>query len=56
MTSTRYDVILAGLGAKGSSTAAHLAMRGQRVLGLERWTPGHRNGSSHGDSRIIREM
>lgn len=56
MTSTRYDVIVAGLGAMGSSTTAHLAMRGQRVLGLERWTPGHRNGSSHGDSRIIREM
>ena len=51
-----YDVIVAGLGAMGSATAAHLAMRGKRVLGLERWTPGHRNASSHGDSRIIREM
>lgn len=54
--SIRYDVIVAGLGAMGSATAAHLAMRGQRVLGLERWVPGHRFGSSHGDSRIIREM
>ncbi len=52
----QYDVIVAGLGAMGSATAAHLAMRGKRVLGLERWTPGHRNASSHGDSRIIREM
>src|SRR5215207_5460535 len=52
----RYDVIVAGLGAMGSSTAAHLAMRGKRVLGLGRWSPGHRHGSSHGDSRIIREM
>lgn len=51
-----YDVIVAGLGAMGSATAAHLAQRGQRVLGLERWEPGHRYGSSHGDSRIIREM
>lgn len=51
-----YDVIVAGLGAMGSATAAHLALRGRRVLGLERWTPGHRNASSHGDSRIIREM
>ena len=51
-----YDVIVAGLGAMGSATAAHLALRGQNVLGLERWTPGHRNASSHGDSRIIREM
>jgi sarcosine oxidase len=51
-----YDVIVAGLGAMGSATAAHLARRGKRVLGLERWMPGHRNASSHGDSRIIREM
>ena len=53
---TRYDVIVAGLGAMGSATAAQLAMRGKKVLGLDRWAPGHRNGSSHGDSRIIREM
>lgn len=51
-----YDVIVAGLGAMGSATAARLALRGKKVLGLERWIPGHRNGSSHGDSRIIREM
>ena len=51
-----YDVIVAGLGAMGSSTAAHLARRGKKVLGLERWIPGHQNASSHGDSRIIREM
>jgi len=53
---TRYDVIVAGLGAMGSATVAHVAARGRRVLGLERWTPGHAWGSSHGDSRIIREM
>ncbi len=52
----RYDVIVAGLGAMGSATATHLALRGQNVLGIERWIPGHPNGSSHGDSRIIREM
>lgn len=40
----------------GSATAAQLALRNQKVLGLERWIPGHRNASSHGDSRIIREM
>lgn len=51
-----YDVIVAGLGAMGSATAAHLSRRGKKVLGLERWMPGHTNGSSHGDSRIIREM
>lgn len=52
----KYDVIVAGLGAMGASTAAHCALRSKTVLGLERWTPGHRYGSSHGDSRIIREM
>ena len=52
----RYDVIVAGLGAMGSSTAARLAIKGKKVLGLDRWVPGHRYGSSHGDSRIIREM
>ena len=51
-----FDVIVAGLGAMGSATAAQCALRSQKVLGLERWTPGHRYGSSHGDSRIIREM
>lgn len=56
MGTTRYDVIVAGLGAMGSATAAHLALRGKKVLGIERWQPGHAHGSSHGDSRIIREM
>lgn len=51
-----YDVIVAGLGAMGSATAAQLALRGKKVLGLDRWAPGHPFGSSHGDSRIIREM
>jgi sarcosine oxidase len=39
----------------GSAAAAHLAARGQRVLGLERFGPAHDRGSSHGDSRIIRQ-
>lgn len=52
----KYDVIVAGLGAMGSATVANCAIRSQKVLGLERWIPGHRYGSSHGDSRIIREM
>jgi sarcosine oxidase len=51
----RYDVVIAGLGAMGSAAALHLARRGVRVLGLDRYTPPHAQGSSHGDSRIIRE-
>jgi sarcosine oxidase len=49
-----YDAIVVGLGAMGSAAAAHLAARGQRVLGLERFAPGHERGSSHGLTRIIR--
>jgi sarcosine oxidase len=50
-----YDVLIAGLGAMGSATAAELARRGVRVLGLDRYAPPHSLGSSHGESRIIRE-
>jgi len=51
----RYDVIVVGLGAMGSAAAQHLTARGLRVLGLDRFTPPHDFGSSHGQTRIIRE-
>lgn len=51
-----YNAIVVGLGAMGSATLYHLARRGWRVLGLEQLTPANVTGSSHGDSRIIREM
>ncbi len=54
MTET-YDVIVVGLGAAGSPTAYQLAKRGQRVLGLEMYEPGHALGSSHGHHRQIRK-
>ncbi len=50
-----YNVIVVGLGAMGSATAYQLARRGIRVLGLDRFTPPHAFGSSHGETRIIRE-
>jgi sarcosine oxidase len=50
-----YDVIIAGLGAMGSAAAYHLAKRKCHVLGIDRFTPPHDFGSSHGQSRIIRE-
>lgn len=49
-----FDVIVVGLGAMGSAAAAHLAARGQRVLGLEQYQEAHDQGSSHGHSRVIR--
>jgi len=50
-----YDVLIVGLGAMGSAAAHHLAGRGLRVLGLDRFHPPHSFGSSHGRTRIIRE-
>lgn len=50
-----YDVIVLGLGGMGSAAAFHLAARGLRVLGLEQFTPAHDRGSSHGQSRVIRQ-
>jgi sarcosine oxidase len=50
----RYDVIVAGVGGMGSAAAYHLARRGRKVLGLERFTIPNQMGSSHGVSRIIR--
>ena len=48
------DAIVVGLGGMGSAAAAHLASRGQKVLGLEQFQPAHSHGSSHGRSRVIR--
>ncbi len=50
----RFDVIVAGIGGMGSATAYHLAKRGLKVLGLERFKIPHEMGSSHGITRIIR--
>ncbi|RWQ22714.1 N-methyl-L-tryptophan oxidase [Mesorhizobium sp.] len=49
------SVIVVGLGAMGSSTAAVLARRGCRVMGFERFWRAHDRGSSHGDTRAIRK-
>jgi sarcosine oxidase len=50
-----FDVIVVGLGAMGSSASYHLAKSGKKILGLDRFTPPHAFGSSHGQTRIIRE-
>lgn len=55
MAQTTYDVIVLGLGGMGSAAAHHLAERGARVLGLEKFGPAHNKGSSHGGSRITRQ-
>jgi len=50
-----YDVVVAGLGGYGSATAAHLARRGLRTLGLDPRPPAHTEGASHGETRIVRQ-
>jgi sarcosine oxidase len=54
VSAERYDVVVVGLGALGSSTAYHLAKEGHRVLGLEQFELGHERGASHDTSRILR--
>ena len=49
-----YDAIVLGIGGMGSATAYHLARRGLKVLGLEKYNILHDMGSSHGVNRIIR--
>jgi sarcosine oxidase len=53
-TQTRYDAVVLGVGGMGSAACYHLARRGRRVLGLERFDVPHAMGSSHGTTRIIR--
>ena len=50
-----YDVIVSGLGGMGSATCAHLAQSGVSVLGLEKHSLPHHKGSSHGNTRVIRQ-
>jgi sarcosine oxidase len=51
----KFDTIVCGLGAMGCAAIYQLAKRGNRVLGLDRFSPPHASGSSHGESRIIRQ-
>jgi sarcosine oxidase len=50
----RFATIVLGLGAMGSAAAYHLARKGNRVLGIDRYSPPHSYGSTHGDTRITR--
>lgn len=51
----RLDTIVLGVGAMGSAACFHLAKRGQKVLGLEQFQLAHDHGSSHGETRLIRQ-
>jgi sarcosine oxidase len=51
----KFDAIVVGLGAMGSAATYQLAKRGKSVLGIDQFSPPHDQGSSHGESRIIRQ-
>ena len=50
-----YDVIIIGAGIMGSATAFQLTELGKKCLMIDRFPLLHTNGSSHGESRIIRK-
>ncbi len=53
--SNHFDSIVIGVGGVGSAALWQLASRGERVLGLDQFQPPHKQGSSHGQTRIIRQ-
>ncbi|MEM6432718.1 MAG: N-methyl-L-tryptophan oxidase [Cyanobacteria bacterium P01_D01_bin.115] len=50
----QFDAIVVGAGGVGSAAAYYLAKAGQKVLLLEQFELDHQNGSSYGQSRVIR--
>src|SRR5215471_4671335 len=52
---TVYDAIVLGTGGIGSAALSALARRGAKVLGIDQFPGGHGRGSSHGETRVIRQ-
>jgi sarcosine oxidase len=50
-----FDVAIIGAGAMGSAAAYHLSKSAASVIVFDQYSPPHSLGSSHGESRIIRE-
>lgn len=50
-----YDVIVLGTGGIGSAALYVLARRGVRAVGIDRFHPPHDRGSTHGQTRVIRQ-
>jgi sarcosine oxidase len=48
------EVVVLGLGAMGSCTLWALARRAVRTTGIDHFDPPHEQGSSHGETRVIR--
>ncbi|MFO0957823.1 MAG: N-methyl-L-tryptophan oxidase [Isosphaeraceae bacterium] len=54
MDAEHHRNVVIGAGVVGSAAARHLALRGEPVLLVEQFAPGHDRGSSHGLARITR--
>lgn len=55
MVAISFDLAVVGLGAVGSSALLAAARGGMRVIGIDRFAPPHALGSTHGETRIVRE-
>lgn len=55
MQESTFEVIVLGLGAMGAAALYQLAKRGVKVAGVDRYSPPHELGSSHGATRITRQ-
>jgi sarcosine oxidase len=49
------DLAVVGLGAVGAACLYQAARLGARVVGIDRFSPPHDQGSSHGETRITRQ-
>jgi sarcosine oxidase len=54
MSQKKFDVIVIGLGAVGAATLFQLSKSNISVIGIDRFDPPHKMGSSHGETRISR--
>ncbi|MEN2280569.1 N-methyl-L-tryptophan oxidase [Algoriphagus sp. SE2] len=54
MSQKKYDVVVIGLGAVGAATLFQLSKSNRSILGIDRFDPPHKMGSSHGETRITR--
>lgn len=54
MIPRKFDAVVIGLGAVGSAALFQLSKSKISVLGIDRFDPPHKMGSSHGETRITR--
>lgn len=49
------EIAVVGLGAMGSAALYQLAKKGVKTVGIDRFSPPHDQGSTHGETRITRQ-